>query len=79
VVKHFRGYSTLVVPPARSARFNVLTSPFFGFFAASDTFFGIGKETGKRRVFLVKNGVFIGEFEDFGLGNEDAYDYAEMM
>jgi hypothetical protein len=42
-------------------------------------FFGIGKETGKRRVFLVKNGVFIGDFVGFGLGNEDAYDYAEMM
>lgn len=35
-------------------------------------FLGIGKETGKRRVFSVKNGGFIGDFEAFGAGNEEA-------
>jgi hypothetical protein len=35
----------------------------------------IGWETWKRRVFRIKNERFVGDFEDFGVGNETAYYY----
>jgi hypothetical protein len=42
-------------------------------------FFGIGKETGKRRDFGSKKSGFVGDFEDFWVGNETAYYYTHLL
>jgi hypothetical protein len=46
---------------------------------AAAHFLGIGRETGKRTVFLAKNGFFIGEFESFEAGNESLQKYTIIV